>query len=855
MFDYLFKKPTETDAMPGATQKTSNKPSDQSDAQIAARRDKEQALQQAQALSAEELQAVEFILSCQFADARLIAAQHVHTKPMLERVLPAMRNADRRVAKLIQGRLDALVAEQQGREQAQICIEQAQRLSEEAHLLPNQVVDLDHAWKLVKAPQESLQAAFDAVRAILRDKLEKQADLQHQIIHRTAMLRDLSLRAADMDEQELTTILDQVEQEVAQYLAAPEAAALPKNLLSDFSAQHRQCKTLLASLGETKLALQAREALLATWEQERPTLKLDSVRAQWQAAPALPLGAPGEAALQLRFEALVHELTEMQKSSRQEAKTAREASQAASQAARTQLGETLDAIEKALREGAVRTALDLEKQVRAQEAQKIRISADDAAHLARLRGELKSLQGWAKWGGNISREELLKAAEDLAGKTIPVTELAKKVGGLREHWKSLDVSAGPAGKEMWERFDAACTTAYAPAAAHFKKLSDERHANQKAAETLLGEVRQYAQAADAQAEARDWKAIAAFCTRTEQAWHRIGVIERKEKKRLDQEFKQAMQALREPLSAQQGQEAQVRKDLIAEVEALNAADRSTLDKVKALQERWQQRAKALPLERKQEQALWQQFRAACDGLFARRKEFAAGADAERKQHMADKEALCAALEAAEGDTVAAISKLLREAKEQWSKIGQVPRALEQRIEGRFHAATGALQKRLDEAKRKVQQAEQGALYEKLRHCQAIEQALVGGSAETPVTLEQWQAIPPLASDIERVLRKRFDSALLALQNKDQRYASELEKNRPVLLQSLLRYEIVAGLESPPELSRERLQMQVAVLQSTLKMGSSNNKHDALLDLCKLPALADEAAGKRLQALLGKLNRA
>src|ERR1700740_1553093 len=105
--------------------------------------DKELALQQANALSGEEGAAAEFILQSQFADARLIAAQHLHSKDVLERVLPAMRNADRRVAKLIQGKLDALMAQQLGREQAQLCIARAEKLAAEQQLLPNQVVDLD----------------------------------------------------------------------------------------------------------------------------------------------------------------------------------------------------------------------------------------------------------------------------------------------------------------------------------------------------------------------------------------------------------------------------------------------------------------------------------------------------------------------------------------------------------------------------------------------------------------------------------------------------------------------------------------------------------------------------------------
>jgi hypothetical protein len=831
MLNNLFKKPPDS----AAAMQNEQPPETPS-------HDKELALQQANALSGEEGAAVEFVLHSQFADARLIAAQHLHSKDVLERVLPAMRNADRRVAKLIQGRLDALMADQQGREQAQLCIARAEKLAGEQQLLPNQVVDLDHAWALVKNLPQELQASYDAVRAKLAARLSRQADLQHEVLVRTMHLRELAHGASAMEAAELTDLLDRIEREVAEYFAEEEAAALPKNLLSDFTALHAQCKAVLATLDQAKEALQAREALLHQWEAGHD-LKADSLKAQWAAAPAIAADGQGQL-LQQRFDALLAGMAQVQESVRQEARAARES-----------LGEILDAFEKAVQEGVVRTALELEKQAHAHEARKLPISAGDAARLTRLRGDLRKLQGWAKWGGNISREELLKAAEEMAGKKLPVTELAKKIGDLRERWKALDQSAGPSPKELWDRFDAACTTAYAPAAAHFKKLGEERQANLQAAEALLAQIRQYPQDHDLQAADVDWKAVAAFATRTAQNWHRLGVVERKEKKRLDKEYDQAMKALQGPLAQQQSQEAEQRQALIAEVQALVPAERATLDKIKVLQERWQQRAKALPLERKQEQALWQQFRAACDALFAQRKEHAAGADAERKQHLAEKEALCAALEAATGESAGAIGKLMRETRERWGKAGYVPRAQEARIEARFAAANAALSKRLDQIKREAAQAEQGALQEKMRLCQVLEQALAEGKDEAPVTAEQWQAVPPVSGETERILKKRFDAGLVALQKKDAAYAAQLEKNRATLLQNLLRFEIVAGLDSPPELSRERLQMQVAVLQSTLKNGASGNRQEALLELCRLPALADDAASKRLHALLGRLRHA
>lgn len=848
MFDYIFKRP----ANPAEAAPTPE-PRIAVEAQV---KDKEIALQQAKALGGEELAAVEFILQCQFADARLIAADNLHSKAMLERILPPMRKADRRVAKLLQARLDALAAAEQREQHAQHCLDSARKLAEEAVLLPNQAIDLDRAWQLVGTPSPGLAQAYEEARTVLRERLAAQAQLQRTVIDNLMHLRELAAQASGMAQADVAAALEKIEQEVAQSLTAREAPSLPKHLLAELAAQQQEFKSLLTSLAEIQQAIQARQDLLQRWEETDPQseLKEEVLRAGWSALPTLPSDAVAEA-MQARFDTLLQRAIAARPQQVVQPKADTEKNRAGNPA----VAQALETMEKALHEGAVRAALEVDKQLRSPELQGAKLNAHQNAQLAKLRGELANLQGWAKWGGNVSREELLHAAEELPAKALPVADLAKKVGGLRERWKSLDVSAGPANKDLWERFDAACTLAYAPAAAHFKKLAEERQANLRKAEALVAEVRQFAlnsHCSGEDASAADWKAVAGFCAHIGQAWQRLGSIDRKDKKRLDGEFEQSLKALKGPLAVQQKAEAATREALIAETLALNPTDRATLDTVRQLQERWQQRAKALPLERRVEQALWQKFRAACDALFAKRKEAAHVADAERKQHLAAKESLCQTLEAAVSEPVPAIARILRETKDAWNKAGPVPRAQENQIESRFQAAAGALQKQMDAAKRIAADKELNALRDKVRLCMSVEREVVEPSSDAaPASVEQWQALPALSADFEKCLRSRFDKGLQAWQSKDAQYRASLEKNRSVLLQSLLRFEITSGVESPAQLARERLQMQVEVLQSTLKNGTVVNKHDLLMDLCKLAAAMDQATARRVEVLIGKLRSA
>ena len=234
------------------------------------------------------------------------------------------------------------------------------------------------------------------------------------------------------------------------------------------------------------------------------------------------------------------------------------------------------------------------------------------------------------------------------------------------------------------------------------------------------------------------------------------------------------------------------------------------------------------------------------------------ADIERRAHEAAKEAISARLEAAAADvTPATVGKLLREAQAEWQAIGPVPRAHEARVEKRFHAAVALVQQHADQARRAAGVAQAGMLRDKLRLVQELEQAVAADNAGDTDWDARWSALPPLDADMERTLRTRFDAALAALRGSAQQkaaYARTLEENRGKLLHELLRLEIGAGIDSGPEFARERLKLQVEVLQSSLKSGhgSGRGAHGGataqLRDLCALPALVDARTASRIEQL-------
>jgi len=868
MFEFLFKRPGDKPAGQGGQAGAQAEPS----ASAATHSSNHQRVAQAEKLGRigdDEAAAVEFILQCEFSELRLAAAEFVHSPALIERVHTAMRNTDRRVAKLMQSRLDAHRHREAEHRRAQAAVEQAESLLKDALLTPNHVAELDRRWSVISAPE--LDATFQAARAALAQRLEAQVALQRAMIDRVAALRQLG--GAGLSAAELGQRLDVLAQEQDEALRSPEHPSLPRALVAEFAAGMDKLRAGM-QVQEAGQAARAARAAFIDAQQAKPVAELnaETLRREWKALPHLPQDEQA-AELQRRFDALLATVPQAEPRKPKEPREPRPAQEGAVKAparegtkdnkprgADQHFIDTMDAMEAALQQGSLGAAADHDKALKDAREKGMRLTPAQSDRLAHLRAELKRLSDWARWGGNVSREELIKTVEALPTQNLAMSELAKKVGSMRDRWKALDSLSGAAPKSLWERFDAACTTAYAPAAAHFRHLADERHANAARGQALVEEAQ--AEIARLREGSVEWKHVAGTVQRLRLAWSHLGAIDRKEKKRLDALFADALNVLQGPLEEQRKAEMAEREAIIEEAAAIDPHDRHAIDTMRALQQRWQDHARSLPLERKSEQALWQRFRAVCDDVFQRRKETMHEADIERRAHEAAKEAISARLEAAaDSVTPATVGKLLREAQAEWQAIGPVPRAHEARVEKRYHAAVALVQQHADQARRAAGVAQAGMLRDKLRLVQELEQAVAADNAGDTDWEARWSGLPPLDADMERTLRTRFDAALAALRGSaEQRaaYGHKLEDNRGKLLHELLRLEIGAGIDSGPEFARERLKLQVEVLQSSLKSGQSAGQGSGrgaqggataqLRDLCALAALVDARTASRLEQL-------
>ena len=833
---------------------------------------KRNALEMAKQLPDDESAIVDFLLQCRFADARYLAAQKIRSVKAMEQARTAMQKTDRRVYRLMQTRLNEIAYIEKVFSEVTRLVGKASELVNETALTPNLVADLDREWKAVspddleKLPAE-LKAQFEALRSQLESRLSSQLLLQWEVKSCYEELSGINHNRS-LNPAERAGLLETFSARMEQWKQSPERFSLPRQLLSDFETKLNDLSSESEDYKREYDALQLRLGQLAEWEQSDSS-KLDKSELEKRWAELHGVKDSGrQAELDRRFNALLAQLVA---SSPVVAVSVPKLDLPPSEALDC-FSEHIKALQQAVEAGSVQDALTHDEVLRQLDIDELDIGEERMEQLSHLRNELRRLKGWAKWSGQLSREKLIRFALDLPEQGLKIEELADAVVRAREEWKSLNTISGMATREQWAEFDSACNRAYEPVLEHARQQAEEKEQNVLQAESIIARVRDFAEKFDmahAGASARngefDWKPVINFYRQTSQSWRQIGVVGRKEKKRLDELFSDVMRPVREKLYEQTQLEIRQREQLIEEVEAIDPDHREAGKKLRDVQQKWQNCAKAFPLDNREDKKLWSRFREVCEKLHASRMEKNKAVDLERLQHLHQKEAICAELEAMSaangtGDLENRIGELLNS----WKSVGNVPKDAESHIQKRLDAAVAACRQRIGLLKSEKMAEALGTLCDKLRLCRSLENRIVdlytemeNGSVDAVYEDEEyenaWKALPSLPEKMEAVLSNRFYNGLKAMAGRNRAYGKRLLNNVPSVREKLLRFEIIYGVASPQHLEEERRYKQMEVLQDAMGGSERLAAAEVVRQLLEMPALADEEDIGRINSLILKLN--
>ncbi|MEY2770195.1 MAG: hypothetical protein RIQ38_614 [Pseudomonadota bacterium] len=532
---------------------------------------------------------------------------------LMHEVYRELSARDKGAAKALREKLDEL---RRAKSQETLAQEWAQR-AEQLLAQPRLYLADAMAWQrdAAKAGAPLSREPLAGLRIRLADWVKGVEDLQHQIM----VLRESAVLLGQRIELLSTKSLDEalaaeeaLQADVAQWLTQVQALEQDPHWHGvdlKFPVQIEASRTQLTAVRDGwQAALDISRAALADAQAPLPGVPVwaDEIRQRRAGAAAVasaqaPAGAEAPA-------------------------TAREAKPRPDAAARQALRDLatnavlkeLEALEKEVQEGHGKATVGAANSLR--QVLKLHGRFLDPALDARVHAALTNageLEGWQRWRADQLRQELLQKAQGLLGAegqpTLPGRKMQEALRELRDAWKQTD-SGGLPNHALWKKFDAACNEAYKVVQAWLDQVRQEGAAHRAQRQALLAEFKAWA---EAQAGQTNWREQQRALHQFSDRWRHAGHMAEKAFVEMQNQWKQLVKQAAAPLEAAQKASMARRHALIERAREVGAAP-LRVDAIRALQQEWQLEAQSVPLDRKTEQKLWEQFRAPLDEAFKRK---------------------------------------------------------------------------------------------------------------------------------------------------------------------------------------------------------------------------------------------
>ncbi|WP_215397545.1 DUF349 domain-containing protein [Rheinheimera oceanensis] len=626
----------------------------------------------------------------------------------------------------------------------------APRLEELSKLQAEQAL-LDARAERTKTLQQQLNQLEQALQqALLTTDISAAQQLEQQI----TALNDTLVNADITDKAGLTKRLAQLQQQLSRLPELAEQLTRLTRIVADWASQ---------PLPDNATAYQQVSAQLKQWQQDFREIS----KAMLIAVPASLLEAKN--ALQQQWQELGKSFT------------------AQSDKAQRQCRSKLAQYRRLYSAGKYKVLFGLFKGIEQDYQQ---LSTEQQLQLAKdyefARDKLAELADWQEYIATPRKQQLLQQIQQLDS-VVPdnlMRQRADEVKQARAQWNSLG-KADPAQEEQLNAaFDLACEQAFAPCRVYFAAQDALRAEHTIQREQIIAQALEFTTG--------DAKVLDSRLQQLKQAWQQAGAVDKQQFAALNEHFNQALMPLREQLKALQQQAADAKQQLIDKAQAaLGLADANLTAKVlKECQQQWKNTGNAA---RKQDQALWLQFRALCDGFFnARSEQFEQQKQAEQAE-LKQFEVQLAEL-AAQLDVATELAVL--------NELQQQLQALQPQSSGAQHAVR-QLQDKLKQKQQQWQQQQQQREFSQMFEL----------LAKSDVSAEQLPA----------GYRDCF--------NKQQ----EQQLSRAQLTLAL---ELIADAPSPQSEQGARQQVQLLLLSDKHNQGSTLDKHSLLKRWLQFGALSE-----------------
>ena len=565
--------------------------------------------------------------------------------------------------------------------------------------------------------QQDIQTEFEAASAVIRDRLAAdevaRADAERQ---RRALEQEQADRAAVCARVEALSG-DDIESQLAEARASWEGMpAMPETWAADLDRRFNEaCRAAQKRVERRQLARQSAERL-PTMVPEVEALaanpNYNDVRGQWYALrkqwQAIARDVEIDPELKTRYDAAAQTLEGREQSFR-DAKGQQQTENLHRLQALVQKFEQRAAAEGLTLKQTDQLIKDVKLAVgtmgplptkQDREDLMVRLQAVRTALAPRIQ-ELREAEEWKRWANVQVQEELCTKMEAL----IPIADTdpekaSNEMRTLQERWKPVAAAPRSQAETLWTRFKTAQEQVYDKCKDFFAQQAAERSDNLKKKEALC--LR-----AESMAESTDWVKTAEAMKGLQAEWKTVGPVTRGNEKAVWERFRAACDTFftrrQEDLKQrkQDWSENLKRKEaLVAEAKALSESTEweQAASRIKKLQAEWKTIG---PVKKSKSDAIWNEFRGACDLFFERFKNrdlvALQGKMADREGAVAELEALVPPADAADVAAPDDLYAKVQAARARWVQGPELPRHTLAPLAERVNAALYALVTRWPDA--------------------------------------------------------------------------------------------------------------------------------------------------------------
>lgn len=434
---------------------------------------------------------------------------------------------------------------------------------------------------------------------------------------------------------------------------------------------------------------------------------------------------------------------------------------------------------------------------------KRRRPAAAGGRLTRMAGRLKEMRDWQHWSNNELRERLIGRVAEIDAEHLPADAVTTRLKELRERWSELDrLELLPGDKRrfaapqsQWRRFNKACKQAFEAARPRLEARAERQT-------EALGELRAFLEQADAviAEPGTPGEKLLRFRRAAREALRNLDTLPPRRRGEFAGKLRTAMDRISGRLDAHFEQIEQEKRRLVAEARKLeHERDRArAIDQAKALQAEWKRLGRG---RRKVDDQLWQEFRAPIDPLFAELDERHRQRREQDEQQQRRIDELCREAEALAGhESPDQVAGQIAGLEERFAESGRVPPKLARR----FEAAIARHRAALDGWRRRQRDAREAHRIELARLLQSSVSRPDAPEDATPDVPPDDRLGAELLERLERIRATGPDDL-----------HDDLARWTDQARQVVVEMECLAGLETPAEDRKRRMDFQVQRLSSRL----------------------------------------